>query len=268
MRIFATTIILLQLSLASIAQTWEVGLNLGGANYLGDLAPSLALNQTGIMSGISVKKNYSGYFSLNGSITYGRISGSDANFKVNQPRNLNFRSDLVEASFVYEFNFQKYVIGLRAKKFSPYVFGGLAMTYHNPKAELDNKWYKLRPLATEGQGINDNSTYSNFVLAVPMGGGLKWQIGDHFNTSTYISFRYCFTDYLDDVSGSYFDNDLLIQSKGEIAGRLADRGNTPSPAGKQRGNPDNNDWYAFFGISITYILDDPNCPSPAGKRRR
>ncbi|MCB0737074.1 MAG: outer membrane beta-barrel protein [Bacteroidetes bacterium] len=260
-------IILFFLAQHAKTQTWEIGLSAGAANYLGDLAPTIALNETKPFGGLFLKKNYSGYFSLAGTLSIAQISGNDQNFKSNELRNLSFRSNLIEAAFHYEFNFDKYVIGLRAKNFSPYVSVGLGFTYFIPQAELNGSWHNLRPLATEGQNINGN-LYSPVILAMPMGGGIKWQIAERFNTTFHATYRLAFSDNIDDVSSTYFDNDALTAKNGEIAAQLADRSVLKNKAGYQRGNSKNHDWYMFTGITISYILADPNCPNPAGTRRR
>ena len=66
------------------------------------------------------------------------------------------------------------------------------------------------------------------------------------------------TDYIDDVSGYYVNTDFLS----EEAAEMANPGTTNSIFGKRRGNPNNNDWYNFAGITISYkIKNRPvKCP--------
>lgn len=247
----------------AFSQTWEVGGHFGVSNYLGDLAPSLSFKESHPSIGAFLKKNYSGYFSLAGKLSYFRISGDDANFSQNQYRNLNFRSNIIEASVQYEFNFQKYLIGLRAKTFSPYISVGIGAFYFNPEGELDGKWHSLRPLSTEGQGIGGAKAYSNFAVSLPMGGGVKWQIAKRWNTTAYVSYRYTYSDYLDDVSTEYFNSDAITSAKGDVASQLADKSSDSfNQQGQERGNRGNNDWFLFSGISLSYLLKDSDCPPP------
>lgn len=246
-----------------LAQTWEVGLHLGASNYLGDLAPRLVLGETREMLGIQVKKNYSGYFSLAGNLVYGQISGNDQNFEQNAIRNLSFRSRVIELSLQYEFNFQKYLIGLRSKNFSPYTFIGAGAFFHNPQAQYQGEWYNLRPLGTEGQFSGGADKYYNFAACIPMGGGFKWQIARRLNLTAYTGFRFTYTDYLDDVSTNYHDPDAIASNGGSVAAALADRSiDFQNAPGKERGNASNNDWYMFTGFTISYMLKDPDCPAP------
>jgi len=77
--------------------------------------------------------------------------------------------------------------------------------------------------------------------------------------------RYTFSDYLDDVSTSYYFPDQIAAANGVEAGALSDRALDPSKgetgviagAGglfnyQQRGNPNYNDAYMFAIFSINY----------------
>lgn len=260
MRLILTCTLLFGL-LKVFGQTHEFGIQVGASNYLGDLAPSFALDATHEHVGLFYKKNRgSGFVAWKHGLSYGRISGSDANFKANNLRNLDFRTMLLEFSTQFEFNFQKFFIGLRAEKFTPYAFIGLGATYFNPQGSLDGKWHNLRPLATEGQGLGGPKPYANLVLVMPMGGGLKWVIGRRAIISAHCGFRYAFTDYIDDVSGVYFDKSTLVESRGELAVLMADKSpDAHGIVGKQRGNPNRNDWYAFGAVSLSFWLNDRNC---------
>ena len=75
-----------------------------------------------------------------------------------------------------------------------------------------------------------------------------------------------FTDYLDDVSTVFPDMDDLEALRGNEAVLLSDRSwQVPDvepigEQGRQRGNSDNNDSYALFGISLVYYFGDIRCP--------
>lgn len=243
------------------AQTYELGVQVGAANYLGDLAPTVAFGEFQPHGGLFFKKNSSnGYFSWRYAINYGSISGSDANFKQNQVRNLDFRTNLLEAGLQLEFNFQKFFIGLRAKKFSPYITAGIGVVHYDPEGSFNGGWQKLRPLSTEGQGIGGARAYSIISPVIPFGGGLKWAIARRWNFSVFSEFRYSFSDYLDDVSGVYYDKAELMERKGDIAVAMSDKSDGQIfYAGKERGNPDRSDWYFFSGISLSYWFLDRNC---------
>jgi hypothetical protein len=74
--------------------------------------------------------------------------------------------------------------------------------------------------------------------------------------------RVTFTDYIDDVSGTYPDMAALKASKGQLAVDMSYRGDTrnynPSYVlpltGAKRGNSKDNDWYTITQFSIGYRL--------------
>jgi opacity protein-like surface antigen len=241
------------------AQYKEVGLIAGTANYQGDLSPAsvrMSLSRTHASFGAFGRYNMNNYMSVKLGITYGTISGDDADS--NRDRNLNFKSDLLDVSVTGEFNILGYQPYALERVFSPYIFAGVGFVHFNPRTQYEGEWVELQPLGTEGQGSSAEygSKYGLTQVVIPFGGGLKYAINDSWNLGIEMGFRKTFTDYLDDVSDRYVDEDLLLANNGEIAVALANRSGEPIPAGRQRGNPDNKDWYIFTGLSVSYNFLD------------
>ena len=122
----------------------------------------------------------------------------------------------------------------------------------------------LNPLSTEGQGLAgypDRKPYNLTQLAIPFGGGIKLAVTDQLRIGFEGGLRKLFTDYLDDVSTNYIDeNDLLI-GKGQLAVDISYRGDEVAGGsliypvkGYQRGSPKRKDIYYFAGIHLTYKL--------------
>ena len=65
-------------------------------------------------------------------------------------RNLSFQSNIIEWNLLGEYTF----LGYHQKKFSPFIFGGIAVFHYDPYAydTLGQKIY-LKPLSTEGEGL-------------------------------------------------------------------------------------------------------------------
>ena len=69
----------------------------------------------------------------------------------------------------------------------------------------------LRPLRTEGQGMPGDTmfapgtTYGPVAICIPMGIGIKKAFNGNGGIKLEFGFRFTNTDYLDDVSGSYYD---------------------------------------------------------------
>ena len=71
--------------------------------------------------------------------------------------------------------------------------------------------YPLRDLRTEGQGtpgdtlFASGATYGPVAMCIPMGIGLKKAFNGNGGIKLEFGFRFTNTDYLDDVSGNYYD---------------------------------------------------------------
>ena len=135
------------------------------------------------------------------------------------------------------------------QKIKPYVATGVGLTFFNPKAQLDGVWYELQPLFTEG------IDYDRFDVVLPMVAGVGFQVSSELQLAVELSYRFTFTDYLDDVSMEYRDP---LTFSDPIAAALADRrpeiGLEKATAGTPRGNDGSNDGYLFLGIKAFYKL--------------
>lgn len=246
------------------AQYSEIGFTVGASYYIGDLNPYQHFPKgTSIAGGLVYRYNFDKRYALKANLLYGGLQGNDANSdrEVQLQRNLHFKSSLLEIGAQLEVNFFEYTIGDPKHWITPYLFAGIAFYRFNPKAKLDDTWYELQPLGTEGQGSSaGGGIYSTSQVSLPFGAGLKVSPGGRIGIALEWGFRKTFTDYIDDVSGPYVDNDLLAFENGPLAAELADRSISPDAAtplintDSQRGNPENNDWYVYTGVMITYKL--------------
>lgn len=251
------------------AKTKELGFMIGASGYAGELNPynqfSKLMRPAG---GLVYRRAINRRYAFKSSLLYGSIKGDDAesNNAFQKQRNLNFKSILLELSGQLEFNFLPYEIGNEDFPWSPYIFCGLSGFYFNPKGNQDGAWRELRPLSTEGQGIiPGKKTYLRTQLSFPFGLGLKAKMGTSFAFSVEVGLRRTFTDYLDDVSGTYPDQVALGAAKGSVAVLYSNPGLNKGADNsfRQRGNAQNKDWYSFSGIMITYYLrkKPPECPA-------
>mgnify|MGYP000215179981 CR=1 FL=1 len=252
----------------SKAQKNEVGIMLGGSTFYGDVGYTRAEQSLGgldLAYGFLYRRNINNHFAWRLGITNGNITGNDAdadNDYIKQ-RGLSFRSNILEFSAMLEFNFFRYGVKNRDRSHTPFVFAGVSRFFFSPEAQdSEGKWVSLQSLGTEGQGTSLGGTkYSLNAWAIPFGLGYKVNLGDHFCLSAEWGWRYTTTDYLDDASTTYADASILEQENGSIAAALADPTGV-GVTGKQRAEANNNDWFAFTGISLTYRLPDRNnkCP--------
>jgi hypothetical protein len=259
-------IIIFFLPLVSFGQKWEIGLQFGPSNYQGDLAQDITFKETHTAGGIFLKKNPSQFFSHCFSLMEGEISGNDNNFTSQKIRNLSFQTSITELSYQLEFNFFPFSFGLKHEDFTPYVFTGLSLFYFNPQAIYKGQTIELNKLDTEGKvaGNQEKRNYSLYQLAIPIGGGFKFSISDKIILGINVGFRTAFTDYLDDVSTTYYDKAILTEKNSKLSAELSDRSNEINKQpigynGKQRGRSDLKDWYIFSGIFISYKIRNALC---------
>lgn len=254
-------------TLATNAQSYELGGFAGVTNYSGDLHPThMESGEYNIAYGLFGRLNMNRHFSAKISLTAGQISGTDRNSEASngrRKRNLEFHSNIYELAVTGEYNFIPY--DLRKNHFAAfYAFGGLAGFYFNPTADYDGERYNLRDLGTEGQYLEGSSIkpYSRFQIAIPMGLGTKFNLNDKSNIGLEFGFRKTFTDYLDDVSSVYPDMEALGEAN-PIAAALSYREadyfevtqkSLGNPEGQIRGNSNKKDWYFFMGATLSVNL--------------
>ena len=145
--------------------------------------------------------------------------------------------------------------GTRAKNNALYLFSGFSIFGYIPQGKKDGSWINLRPLNTEGQGLDNAPDKYGFVnYGIPFGLGYKIGLNGFWRISFELSLTKTFTDYLDDVSGTYYNNSEIEQAYGSDAAYFADPSSgvfdSWTEAGKARGNSDQLDSYLFFNVSF------------------
>jgi len=245
---------------------YEIGGLLGLTNYTGDINQNFSFRSLGASLTAVGRYNFNGRTSLRVDVGAGRIAGRDSISEnaFQRARNLSFRTDYIDWSINFEFNFFNLVHGSRDQFFTPYLYGGLAFAYYNPRAKLGDQWYSLRDLGTEGQGIGRE--YSRVAGGLSAGFGFKVDLSYEWSFNAEIAVRYMGTDYLDDVSTIYPDLNQLRSRRGDIAAQLADRsgemGLDPplGGIGRQRGNSDDKDAYYGIKVGLVYYIGLLQCP--------
>ncbi len=262
--------------MATAQRGWEAGGWAGASYYFGDLNTNYNLSMPGLAGGIIARYNFNNRIALKFSGNAGQVMGDDAvsNNSFERARNLSFRSNIFEGAAQLEFNFLPYTHGSADEFFTPYLFGGFNIFHYNPEAEYQGEWVELRPLGTEGQFKGEE--YYATSAGLVYGFGFKVDLSYEWSINIELGARTLFTDYLDDVSTFYPDEDELRQLRGDLAVELSDRSipiegvndGQIGKAGRQRGSNSINDSYALIGIGIVYYFGDLRCPTYGSKRRR
>lgn len=246
----------------AFGQRVHVGLFGGLAAYNGDLTEKVFPKKvTNGAIGLSVNYELKDQIMLRGGLTYAIVGGADR-FSDDPElvrRNLAFETKVLEFSALAEY----YFFNLYERRYSPYIFGGLAVYHFNPYAyNGSTQKVFLKPLSTEGQGLSgypNRKPYSLTQAALPFGGGIKFAINDNLRVGLEMGIRKLFTDHFDDVSTTYADPNDLLAAKGQLAVDMSYRGDevpTGDPnypaKGAQRGGEKNKDYYYFTGLHLTY----------------
>lgn len=256
------SLIFLLITSLTFGQQVEVGINAGGASYLGDLNQYNPVKISGISAGAFIKLNFDPHWSLGLHYNYGKVKGADSLSKYSQfrDRNLSFNTPLNEASLLLHFNFFDLFTPGGRRKFSPYIFAGVGVLVYEPKADYNGNRYLLRLYNTEGQ----SESYKKYTLTIPYGGGVKYRYTESITIFGQVGYRSPLTDYIDDVSGVYANKNVWRGNTAGISRALSDRsgeqtGTYIGDPGTQRGDFRKRDNYMFVGIGISYTFVSQKC---------
>ena len=275
-----TLFILLLLPLCAFSQYFEVGLLGGVSNYLGDLSNNskrLFLKESHLAGGLFVGYNRNENLSFKLGGLYTNLSGTDANApKIEvRKRNLSFASMIIEGSLRAEWNIGGFNPYNNTDMFAPFIYGGIAGSYYDPTTEYLGSRVALRDIGTEGQGISGRpAKYGIIAFSIPFGAGVKYAMSENWTLGFELGARLTFTDYLDDVGGTYMNYDDLLKENGILAANLSNRtgeltGHPPVlvPTGTPRGDNNPHDWYFIAGLTISYNFMDNGLMGSRKKRR-
>lgn len=264
----------------------EVVLQVGAAGFLGDLggrdrtgtdySPAdleFALTRPAVSAGYRLKlnKNINWYSNLN----YLVLAGDDklTNEPYRNNRNLNFKSNVFELATRIEFGISSFrrtgvyslkkSLGRTSKRQALELIGfvGIGAFYFNPKGKNPEtgKYENLYKLHTEGQGLPGGpKQYKRLAISIPVGLTLHYIIDKLWSVGLEFSYRKTFTDYIDDVSSSYYNPAALYEAYGATSVIMADPSigyieGATSPAGDgskaQRGDK-NKDSFATLQITV------------------
>lgn len=234
-------------AIAQRRQTFtEVGGAIGASQYNGDFSASngsfpvsqlssLVHNDLGLSA--FLQYHFHPHLSVKPMVSYYRLwaRDKDAYDDTRKIRDGGFRADLFEASALLVYDFVGTYRSFRYRpKFNFYVFAGLGAAYFRGTGSpgLD---------ANQVRGIVNN--YSGIALVVPFGIGIKYRLTEKWNIGAEVGIRYTTSNSIDNYTAP------------------------PDVQGSTVGG--GRDWYAFEGITLSYILFNPDqCPKPSrGKKK-
>ncbi len=210
----------------------EIGLLVGGSNYIGDVGPTTYIDPIsyGTYSyGILYRNNFSDRFSVRTQISSSDIKSSDLMDNSPEYRKLrgkSFENTVQEITLAIDFNFTEFDVQEDKFQFSPYVSTGLSYF----------RYYGIHyPLGqTTAQSYGKSSDF-----AIPITVGIKSKVLKTFVLGFEVTARHTFTENLD---GSYptFENTEIYSEK-------------------RFGSGLSQDWIVFSGLTLTYVFGNYEC---------
>jgi len=213
------------------AQFHEVGLFLGGSNYIGDIGTDRYIDPNSPAIGLLYKWNVTNRYSLRGGFTLTKLVETEYNNSDINRFNRSYKVDksIQEAIVGIEVNFKEFNLHDADFNFTPYFFYGIS-------------YFRYEQYFITPRGPFSPPTYNNYgkdeKIAVPFALGVKLNPNPLFILGFELGARYTLTDNLD---GSNPEN--------EYANEL----------GYKFGNVANNDWYIFMGFTISFTFGDLPC---------
>ena len=231
----------------------EFGIGLGASNHLSDTqSESLYLAGTAFAYDIHVRYPINPSFALKVNYFNTRLSGDEKRFDIpwRKARGFQYNDKLQEIGLGFEWDILGKMYSHRQdstfhRRLSPYIFAGTAVNIIGFKVDYNVK-DGLNPVTSIDLINKDISDRKTISLAVPVGGGLRFDLTPKICLNIEASLRKTNSDYLDGISFA--------------------------------GNPLKKDWYcsALVGLNYSLLAPDsdhdgvPNrkdmCPNEAGSR--
>lgn len=204
----------------SLAQVYEIGISVGGANYVGDIGRTTYIYPNKVAGAAFFKYNKNPRMALRATYSYLPISANDldADTDFRRDRGLSFNNTINELAVGLEFNFYEYDLSSPGKTWTPYILLELAA--------FNYKYIASEPQPDQYEYNSKNS------FSVPFGVGFKSKLAGSFAFALETKFRYTFEDDLD------YNNEKIAKLNFGGTG---------------------NDWYMFTGFSLIYTFGRPAC---------
>ncbi|UKM65004.2 DUF6089 family protein [Flavobacteriaceae bacterium GSB9] len=208
----------------SYSQIFEIGGFAGGSNLIADVGATNYINPNAPALGLMFKWNRSKRHSWRASVIFSDLKAYDS--KSDAPRRIqrdyDFDSNLVEISAGMEFTFVDFNLHSGRTVATPYLYSGISVAHH------DNYYFL--------NGVQTSENSSSWAYGIPMALGFKTNILGNFILGLEVGARYTFSDEID---GSLPDDQWRSQYR--------------------FGNINNNDWYVFSGLTLTYTFGENPC---------
>lgn len=273
-------VFILSFSNSSIAQNFQVGLNIGSTVYLGDMDTPNYMDKTKDLNpayGFFFRQPINGHFSVKLNFIRGEMSAADSLSTLDwqKLRNLSFRTPYSELGAFIEYDLFDISTDRSTIWWTPYFTVGLGYFHFNPTTVLNGEVIDLQPIGTEGQGLEGYpEKYSTNIMSLPIGGGIKVRLTKSISIQAQLINRITFNDYIDDVSSRFYPayEDLVQKGASPLQQLLYSRawevvgGVGPDVIGpeERKASPDVKDYVMSGTFSVFLNIGEFNNDSGVG----
>lgn len=196
----------------SYAQTkaakYEIGIDAGTLIYQGDLSTHYLGSfhflkpAIGVFASREINKN----LAIRANLVLGKISDDESVYSrpaYKRLRNFKFNTSITEFSALVVWNMTEKGSDESTRKLVPYLFGGAGMSFLNVHRDWSNfNREAFTPTSTIGIGLSADSAHSlpGAIPVIPIGAGLRFEIGQKLSLAGEFNYRLAFNDYLDGFS--------------------------------------------------------------------
>mgnify|MGYP001025001918 CR=1 FL=1 len=209
------------LTFRSVAQNSEIGLELGGHHYLGDVNRKYDISQVKLGGQFFVRQHLNDGVSIRMSAGGGRLQGLDDEafdvFSAN--RAASFDGRFINADFLVEYHFLNYRNEKLQQNWTPYLFLGLGL-------------YRMQGSDNFNARVDTGAKFR-----LPVGVGIKYRFNKRWILGLSTAAIKTNSDDIDNVSAS-----------------------NPTIKNYRGGNPNDDDWMFYTAISISFTFHKIVCP--------
>ena len=210
-RVIITSLVSLALLSQSVAQSHEIGINLGAGNLLGDFGggpdqgtifiKDIDWNQSQPTAGIYYRLNTNTRWSFKAGALYGNLTSTDdeSQNQVRYDRGLSSKASMLDFALQVEFHFLQLEPCSRRSSISPYIGAGVGGMYYKPTIS-HRSGNAIGPTTLEGYGevhsyVVDSA--KQLYYNIPVTVGFKYNLKRNWVFGLDVSYRLTTIDDLD-----------------------------------------------------------------------
>jgi hypothetical protein len=214
----------------------DIGIWGGTSTYIGDIGSAPPLQSFNLNLGAYFRYNFNARVGMRTMFLTGSISADG--LVENVP--FEFKKNVQDITLMMEVNFLKYVLGEKKTPFTPYIMGGVGVSYFPYTLDPD-----ILVLINENYPLLNPVQESVVSATIPFGFGVKFSLGKRLGIGAEYQMRKLFSDKLDNLD----DPLSYVNNIGETV--------------KYTSIYHNNDWPGYLGVHLTYklYLNQKDCPA-------